>query len=154
MTNIVLTWLWKIRHGSWLKGEEVFEFLISFQLLPRLMSCSRNKNDNKLWLHLMLYLYHPTTSIHLPPVPFPCHPSSRTATRMTEKFSQEIPAALQPVATDNCNPVSRPGSEPSQTEGLPEGPVWPSLACPAHFMNGQISLWSSHRGPRGHKGSL
>lgn len=59
---------------------------------------------------------------------------------MTEKFSQEIPATLQPVATDNCSPVPRPSSEPSQTAGVPEGPAWPSLARPPPFMNGQISL--------------
>ena len=63
-----------------------------------------------------------------------------TANSMTEKFSQEIPAALQPVATDNCSPVPRPGPEPSQTAGVPEGPARLSLAGPALFMNGQISL--------------
>lgn len=73
---------------------------------------------------------------------------------MTEKFSQEIPAALQPEATDNRSPVPRSGPEPNQTAGVPEGPVWLSLADPALFMNGRISLWSSHRGPRGYKGSL
>lgn len=46
---------------------------------------------------------------------------------MTEKFSQEIPAALQLVATDNCSPVSRLSGEPSQTAGVPEGPVWLAL---------------------------
>lgn len=59
---------------------------------------------------------------------------------MTEKFSQEIPSALQPVAMDNCSPVPRPRPVPSQTAGVPEGPVWLSLAGPAPFMNGQISL--------------
>lgn len=63
-----------------------------------------------------------------------------TANSMTEKFSQEIPAALQPVATDNCSPVPRLSREPSQTAGVPEGPVWLSLAGPALFMNGQNSL--------------
>lgn len=63
-----------------------------------------------------------------------------TANSMTENFSQEIPAALQPVATDNCSPVPRHGPEPSQTAGVPEGPVWLSLADLALFMNGLISL--------------
>lgn len=71
---------------------------------------------------------------------FPRRPSNMTANSMTEKFSQEIPSALQPVATDNCSPVPRPSPEPSQTAGVPEGPVWLSLAGPAPFMNGQISL--------------
>lgn len=75
-------------------------------------------------------------------------------TRMTEKFSQEIPPALQPEATDNRGPVPRSGPEPNQTAVVPEGPVWLSLADPALFMNGQISLWSSHRGPQAHKDPL
>lgn len=61
-------------------------------------------------------------------------------TSMTEKFSQEIPPALQPEATDNRGPVPRSGPEPNQTAVVPEGPVWLSLADPALFMNGQISL--------------
>lgn len=63
-----------------------------------------------------------------------------TANSMTEKFRQEIPATLQPVAMDNCSPVPRLCSEPSQTAGVPEGPAWLSLAGPAPFMNGQNSL--------------
>lgn len=59
---------------------------------------------------------------------------------MTEKFSQEIPPALQPEATDNRGPVPRSGLQPNQTAVVPEGPVWLSLADPALFMNGQISL--------------
>lgn len=63
-----------------------------------------------------------------------------TANSMTEKFRQEIPATLQPVATDNCSPVPRLSGEPSQTAGVPEGPPWLSLAGHAPFMNGQNSL--------------
>lgn len=61
-------------------------------------------------------------------------------TGVTGKFSQEIPPALQPGATDNRGPVPGSGPEPNQTAVVPEGPVWLSLADPALSMNGQISL--------------
>lgn len=116
---------------------KAMSFLISFQISPRLMNRNRKLKQKgssrptfaaggccSILFIFITCVFHPLCrcDVRLSATRLPM-PSSvylhTTANSMTGKFSQEIPAALQPVATDNRSPVPGPRCRAKANSGCP-----------------------------------